>query len=271
MFQVYHWVRAHRYFVLLLALFSLAVSQPLAGRFEGGALFFDGLASLVLFAVVLIVFPRHRERIAALVLAVPAVLTKWATYPLAGVDDRVLDIVHHVTVVLFLGFAIFVILRGIFEQAEIQSDHLLGTICGYVLAGVAWGNAYSAIDLYAAKSFRIAPEILAKISDEHYRSVYFNYFSLCTLTNAGFGDISPTAPFATTLTWLEAAFGQFYIAVVVAQLVGLRLAQAIRRVTEPRSERGSNSHGEHAWDASSDAEEWAQDIPLNNTEYATSE
>ena len=271
MFLTYHWVRAHRYFVLLLALLSLAVSQPLAGRFEGGALFFDGLASLVLFAVVLIVFPRHRERIAALVLAVPAVLTKWATYPLAGIDDRVLGIVHHVTVVLFLGFAIFVILRGIFEQTKIQSDHLLGTICGYVLAGVAWGNAYSAIDLYAAQSFRIAPEILAKISDEHYRSVYFNYFSLCTLTNAGFGDISPTAPFATTLTWLEAAFGQFYIAVVVAQLVGLRLAQALRGVAEPRSQRGSDGRGEHAWDASSDAAEWSQDSLSNTTAYATSE
>jgi hypothetical protein len=34
---------------------------------------------------------------------------------------------------------------------------------------------------------------------------------------------------ATSLTWLEAMFGQFYIAVVVAQLVGLRLAQALQQ------------------------------------------
>ena len=29
--------------------------------------------------------------------------------------------------------------------------------------------------------------------------------------------------------WLEAVFGQFYVAVVVAQLVGLKLAQAVSR------------------------------------------
>lgn len=266
-----HWVRAHRYFVLLLALLTLAVTQPLAGHLTGGVFFFDGLASLVLFVVVLVVFPRHRERIAAIVLTIPAVLSKWVDIPHAGLDDRVLGIVHHVTVTVFLSFAIFVILRGIFEQTTIQSDHLIGTICGYLLAGVAWGNAYSAIDLYAAQSFRITPEILTKISDDHYRSVYFNYFSLCTLTNAGFGDISPTASFATTLTWLEAAFGQFYIAVVVAQLVGLRLAQALGSVRESNSPRGSDGRGEHGWDAISDAAEWPQDSLSNSTAYATSE
>jgi len=32
-----------------------------------------------------------------------------------------------------------------------------------------------------------------------------------------------------SLSWLEVVFGQFYIAVVVAQLVGLRLAESIKR------------------------------------------
>ena len=54
----------------------------------------------------------------------------------------------------------------------------------------------------------------------------FNYFSLVTLTTMGYGDVTPVRPPATALATLEAVFGQFYIAVVVAQLVGLRLAQA---------------------------------------------
>jgi hypothetical protein len=44
----------------------------------------------------------------------------------------------------------------------------------------------------------------------------------------GYGDITPIGPPAYTLTWLEVMFGQFYMAVVVAQLVGLKLAQALR-------------------------------------------
>ena len=194
-------------------------------------------------AVVLVVFRRHRQRLAAFLLAVPAMITKWMTFLLPTMDDRTLSIVHHGAVVVFLGYAILTILRGIFEETEIRPDHLVGTICGYMLAGIAWGNAYTAIDLYSTNAFRITPEILAKIDNEHFRSAYFNYFSLCTLTNAGFGDISPTASFATTLTWLEAAFGQFYIAVVVAQLVGLRLAQALRGVA-PKSDAHRAVHRE---------------------------
>jgi hypothetical protein len=49
-----------------------------------------------------------------------------------------------------------------------------------------------------------------------------------TLTTLGYGDVTPIGPLALSLSWLEVIFGQFYLAVVVAQLVGLRLAQTIK-------------------------------------------
>jgi voltage-gated potassium channel len=56
----------------------------------------------------------------------------------------------------------------------------------------------------------------------------FDYYSLMTLTTMGYGNITPIRPPATSLTWMEAMFGQFYIAVIVAQLVGLKLAEGIK-------------------------------------------
>jgi voltage-gated potassium channel len=41
----------------------------------------------------------------------------------------------------------------------------------------------------------------------------------------GYGDITPVRGPATVVAMLETVFGQFYIAVVVARLVGIRLAQ----------------------------------------------
>jgi voltage-gated potassium channel len=61
----------------------------------------------------------------------------------------------------------------------------------------------------------------------------FYYFSLVTLTTMGYGDVAPVRPPATVLVTLEAIFGQFYLAVVVAQLVGLRLAQAFEPKVPP--------------------------------------
>ena len=56
----------------------------------------------------------------------------------------------------------------------------------------------------------------------------FDYFSLVTLTTMGYGDVTPVHGPARTFALIEAVFGQFYIAVLVAQLVGLRLAQAMQ-------------------------------------------
>lgn len=52
----------------------------------------------------------------------------------------------------------------------------------------------------------------------------FIYFSFVTLTTLGFGDVSPLSPVARFLVYLEAIFGQFYLAILVASLVGSRMA-----------------------------------------------
>ena len=61
----------------------------------------------------------------------------------------------------------------------------------------------------------------------------WGYFSLVTLTTMGYGDITPVRTPATALVTLEAVFGQFYIAVIVAQLVGMRMAKALEERAPP--------------------------------------
>ena len=46
------------------------------------------------------------------------------------------------------------------------------------------------------------------------------YFSFVTLTTLGYGDISPATPMAKVLVVLEAVTGMFYLAVIVASLIG---------------------------------------------------
>ena len=46
------------------------------------------------------------------------------------------------------------------------------------------------------------------------------YFSYVTMTTLGYGDITPVVPMTRTLAYLQAVAGTFYMAVVVASLVG---------------------------------------------------
>jgi hypothetical protein len=61
-----------------------------------------------------------------------------------------------------------------------------------------------------------------------------SYYSFITLATVGYGDVTPATALARTLAWIEAITGQFYLAVLVAGLVGIKVTQAIR--DNPRKE-----------------------------------
>ncbi len=99
-------------------------------------------------------------------------------------------------------------------------------MAGYLLAGASWANVYALTELLLPGSFNMSQQFAADLPDWHGRAAVFDYFSLVTLTTMGYGDITPARAPATLFATLEAIFGQFYIAILVAQLVGLRLVQA---------------------------------------------
>jgi hypothetical protein len=55
------------------------------------------------------------------------------------------------------------------------------------------------------------------------------YFSFTTLTTLGYGDITPAGKFAQVLANMEAIAGQVYLAIFIARLVGLHIAQELKR------------------------------------------
>src|SRR5262249_12419033 len=161
-----------------------------------------------------------------------------AYHSLSGRAQTAAAVSYHCFLVVFMNFAVAVILRGLFEKRVVQSDHVVGALCGYLLAGAAWGNLYVLTETLLPGSFNVSPAVAWQLTEEHTRRFLFNYYSFVTLTTLGYGDITPVSPAACSLTWIEAVFGQFYVAVVVAQLVGLKLAQAISKNDPGSSEAG---------------------------------
>ena len=220
--------------VLLAAVVTMLVAQPLLAH--GGPprrILHDAMFAVVLVSLFFIVFGQRWERKLALALIIPA-LAVYAAYSVLPDRLRLPSLVaYHGSVIAFIAFAVAVILRDIFRKRAIGGDDVLGAVSGYLLAGVVWGNLYLMLHLFVPSSFAVQPEIAWQLHEWHLRHALFNYFSFTTLTTLNYNDITPAAPFADTLTWLEVVFGQFYMAVVVAQLVGMRLAQAITPDSPP--------------------------------------
>ena len=137
--------------------------------------------------------------------------------------------IYHSAVLLLVSFASLVILRNIFEQRVVRIDDVLGAVCGYLLAAGAWSNLFLLVEIFWPGSFSVGSGFGARLDTWHGRIAVLSYVSLGSLTSLGSGVVVPIGLPATILTTLEAVFGQFYIAVVVAQLVGSRLTQGLQR------------------------------------------
>ncbi len=53
------------------------------------------------------------------------------------------------------------------------------------------------------------------------------YYSFVCLTTTGYGDIGPLSEVARTLSILESVTGQMYLAILIARLVSLEVAQSM--------------------------------------------
>jgi hypothetical protein len=227
-------LRRHKYAILLAAIVGVALVESFSHRRLLGPVVSDLAISTTQLLVFLIVFDRRVHRLVAFMALATAVAGDWAHYVLPpSYPQAPLRLINHSALLLLLSFATIVILRNIFEQRLVRTDDVLGAVCGYLLAAGAWSNLFTLIEIFVPGSFSVGPGFGAGLDSWHGRTAGLNYVSLGSLTSVGSGAVVPVRPPATVLTTLEAVFGQFYIAVVVAQLVGARLSQAPPRNSSP--------------------------------------
>ena len=221
-------LRAWKHVALLAALVAVALLEPLALDVSERVAIGVGAATLLVYVVVLLaVFENRWEQRMSLFLIGSTFLAS-ILHQLVPHPSQVWAIVYHALATVFLGFAVVVILQRIFRRRAIGTDDVVGALCGYLLAAAVWGNLYGLVYLIHPEAFQISNKIAAQLGNWHMQRFLFDYFSIMTLTSYGFGEIAPAGFPAYSLIWFESVFGQFYIAVVVAQLVGLSLAQAIK-------------------------------------------
>jgi hypothetical protein len=212
--------------VLLLAALVIAMVLQATTHHLTSAIFSDILAAGAMLVVLLVVFEGTLERRVAYGVLSVAIAVNVLRYVVSEDHLLWLDVFYRLLAIGFLGFGVAVILANIFASKTITGDAVVGTICGYLIAAAAWGNVYNLTELFLPGSFAMGAEMARHMTTWDGRQAVFNYFSLVTITTMGYGDVTPVRPPATIFATFEAVFGQFYIAVVVAQLVGMRMAQA---------------------------------------------
>jgi len=100
---------------------------------------------------------------------------------------------------------------------EVDLNIIVGSVALYLLIGMIWSILFTIL-------LEFSPDALNGIDAGMWYDNYplTTYFSFVTLTTLGYGDISPATPVAQVMVTLEAVMGMFYLAVIVASLIGGR-------------------------------------------------
>ncbi len=111
---------------------------------------------------------------------------------------------------LFIIYIVGSVIKDLLARKNIDIYSLVDAINGYLLLGIMFISLVAFCDVYVPGSYNAAGK-----SD-----MELVYYTMITLTTAGYGDITPQLPITQSLSMFIAVTGQFYVAVIVAILVG---------------------------------------------------
>lgn len=140
---------------------------------------------------------------------------------------------------VMLGMTAFGILQFMLRQKRVTRDLIAGAICIYLLMGAVWANAYALCLLAdpAAVSGLSGAGNIFLIKKE------LSYFSFITMLTIGYGDMAPVSDLAKSFAVLQGVFGQMYIAVFVASVIGMFLSQEQKERLEQKLECSDRDTG----------------------------
>lgn len=204
----------HYVFLLLSVLGFLLLYPYLEGRGSGKELILE----LIFFSTLAVVVDKLNntkiDLIAGLVLAISIWSIECAvTFKLSPFGEYT-DLVQTTLTLGFYTYATICSLIFVLRPKAVSGETLAASAFAYLMLGITWGQAYQLIHLATPNSFSAINDKVLTWSD-------FLYFSIATMTSTGYGDLTAVTSQARSLSSLEALVGQFYMAVVVARLVGL--------------------------------------------------
>ncbi len=226
----------NRALFFLISFLLYLVAAPILRPFVNLRLLLDIFMSLVFISGIYAAGEKKLHYMVITGLTVITIGALWAAHFLPG---DIPYLVAQIAMILYFLFAGFRIITIILKMDKVTANVIYAAIVVYLIAGVMWADIYSVIELLQPGSINIGD---FSIPQDDFR---LTYFSFVTLTTLGYGDIAPLSHTAGAFAILEAIFGQMYITVLIAWLVGRYISESKRpSETNPAGRgKGDGGHG----------------------------
>jgi hypothetical protein len=206
-----------KFFILLLSLLSLILAYPFFTSSITGLVILDIIFSVILLVAIYAISGRKTIFIVSLILVSPVLAARWLTY---FIDSPSTILAGNIIALPLFILITSTILIDVFRGNKVTTDKICGAICAYLLIGITWAFIFIVIERFQPGSFLFG-EVDLGVAGRQFS--HFMYYSFVTLTTLGYGDITPVSSISRTYSSIEAITGQFYMAVMIARLVGMHI------------------------------------------------
>ncbi|HEV3110317.1 MAG TPA: ion channel [Candidatus Binataceae bacterium] len=223
-----------RYLPLLVALLGFLILQPIAVALSGANIPLNILLYVVLASSIYAVGPAKSLVAVAAAMALAIVAIRLLNDN--SLNVKLLLLSHGLSFTLMVLVTATIVIR-VFRAREITAEIIVGAVCVYLIIGAAWAFLYFFLQIAAPGSMMALP-IASHGSSippllEEYRFWEMLYFSMSAMSTMGFLSTEPLTPLARQLAVVEAIIGQLYVAVLIARIVALSTAGAMKSAPTP--------------------------------------
>ena len=214
--KLYQWSVEHRHPIFLVGLLLFFIVPEVFEK-----IFLFPLPPQLIFILLVVssmllirVAAKYRFIPYAIVLGLVAFIIYWNTLS----ESNSIELTAYVFLFIYFSFIAFFLFKDLMNSQKITPSVIIGAFAGYFMIGVIFFFIFSLLDLAYPDTVNVDMNVHKGIDDMF-------YFSFITLTTIGYGDFSPTSSMGQKLAILEGLIGQFYIAIVMAILVGKFLSR----------------------------------------------
>ncbi|MDW7693541.1 potassium channel family protein [Flammeovirgaceae bacterium SG7u.111] len=208
--ELLHSNRENKFLPFTIALAFIILFEPFL---DGIQTSFPIVNTLIMLSLVLGVYSIGYGRVMLSFVIVLVALTIVFSILKDVLQMRIFGLLQYGCNILFFGIADYRLIKFVAKSKNVTANIIYGAICGYLLMGFIGAMLFDVLTTIAPNSLDFPYTDQPGFHD-------FLYFSFVTLSTLGYGDVTPAAEVAQSLSILLSVTGQMYLTVLVAMLVG---------------------------------------------------
>jgi len=201
----------NRYLLLFLAVLLFLGLPPFLPNNYWGGIIITILLSIMTIQSVSIIVQKEKNLKYGFAIGFIVLAVIWITQFLETPNIEVWA--TNLLLFIYFGYILIMLIRHMIRNNRVDRNMILMAITVYLLCAICGGFLFALLNGTHDNAFNIT-------GDASFTLIDYIYYSFVTLTTLGYGDVIPLIEETRIPAALLATGGQFYIAVVVAVMVG---------------------------------------------------